>query len=82
MSYSSTGLTSRSRKPLAGEAQDKPGEAHLSANAQAWRRWALVGYRRNPESVHTGRAEAADTERQDDESGRSDDGHHSGFQGL
>jgi hypothetical protein len=70
------------REPLGGQASAKPDQAHLSANAQAWRRWALVGYRRNPESVHTGRAEASDTERQDDESGRSDDGHHSGFQGL
>jgi hypothetical protein len=82
MSYSSTGLTSRTRKPLAGEGSDKPGEAHLSANAQAWRRWALVGNQRTTELMRIGRPEAADTERQDDESGRSDDGHHSGFQGL
>lgn len=72
--------------PAAAREEDSDGqhaEHFLSANAQAWRRLATVGYHRTAELVRATRTTGpAPDDTHPDTDPRSGDTHHSGFQGL
>ncbi len=71
------------RVPPASSAAPRAAEAALSANAQAWRRLATVGYHRTAEMVRA--TQPASLVREPDpatESPTTGDAHQSGFQSL
>lgn len=57
-------------------------EQPLSANAQAWRRLAQVGYHRTAELVRATQPAGLSHEATHDLTPHTDNAHHSGFQGL
>ncbi|NBX20298.1 hypothetical protein [Rhodoferax mekongensis] len=64
-------------------AHEHPGSEHsLSANAEAWRRLAVVGYRRAAQMVRATQGDDASRDAADEDRTPSADTHQSGFQSL
>ncbi|WP_296509454.1 hypothetical protein [Rhodoferax sp.] len=79
MSYASNAIPHQQPRQGDGASATSAADAPLSANAQAWRRWAFAGYRRTADIVRTAQPDTTST---DEAPGLSDNAHQSGFQSL
>nr|WP_315465125.1 hypothetical protein [uncultured Rhodoferax sp.] len=87
MSYACSSPTPPAQQGGRDAAQEQAGgEHHLSANAEAWRRLAVVGYHRAAAMVRAKQPASPPHDAGDTDDNRSDappaDAHQSGFQSL
>jgi hypothetical protein len=83
MSFARIPPTPTARPHSRDAAHEHPGgEQPLSANAEAWRRLAVVGYHRASELVRAKQPVSVPHEPADDHEAPSSDPHQSGFQSL